>query len=85
YSRFANLGLKKCKSWCQAFGDLGTWDNWASSQAQGRRIGPAAFGKIGIGNKQAIKYNAAYLIGKTRIDDQAFRGKTLRMQLEYEF
>jgi hypothetical protein len=69
----------------QAFGDLGTWDNWATSQQQGHRIGPAAFGKIGIGEKQAIKYNVAYLVGKTRIDDEAFRGKTLRMQIEYEY
>lgn len=69
----------------QVFGDLGTWNQWASSRGQGRRAGPAVFGKIGLGGKQAIKYNAAYLMGKTRIDDDAFRGKTLRMQLEYEF
>ena len=68
----------------QALGDFGTWDNKESSQAQGHRRGTAALRKIGIGNKQAVKYNAAFLVGKTRIDDEAFRGKALRMQLEYE-
>lgn len=43
---------------------------------QGHRIGPAVFGKFGIGGKQAIKYNAAYLIGKTRIDEDSYRGNT---------
>lgn len=69
----------------QVFGDLGTWNHWATSREQGRRAGPAMFGKIGLGGKQAIKYNVAYLAGKTRIDDSGLRGKTLRMQLEYEF
>lgn len=69
----------------QAYGDLGTWDKWAPARQQGHRIGPAVFGKFGIGGKQAIKYNAAFLIGKTRIDEDSYRGNTFRMQLEYEF
>lgn len=69
----------------QGFGDLGTWDSWASSHQQGHRFGPAVFGKIGLDGKQAIKYNAAYLIGKTRIDGDSYSGNTFRLQMEYEF
>ncbi len=53
----------------QALGDLGTWDSWDSSQAQGHRKGAAALRKIGIGNKQSVKHNVAYLVSKTRIDN----------------
>jgi len=59
--------------------------NHPAGSEQGRHIGPAVFGKVDIGGNQAIKYNAAYLMGKTRIDDEAYRGNTFRMQLEYEF
>lgn len=69
----------------QAFGDLGTWDSWAPRAEQGHRIGPAVFGKIALDGHKAVKYNAAYLLGKTRIGDNAYRGNTFRMQLEYEF
>ncbi len=69
----------------QAFGDLGRWDNWAKTRQQGHRIGPAVFGKIALDSHQAIKYNAAYLVGRNRIDDGAYRGNTFRLQAEYEF
>ncbi len=69
----------------QAFGDLGRWNDWASTRQQGHRIGPAIFGKIALDSHQAIKYNAAYLVGRNRIDDGAYRGNTFRMQAEYEF
>ncbi len=69
----------------QAFGDLGRWDNWASTRQQGHRIGPAVFGKFALDSHQAIKYNAAYLMGRNRIDDTAVRGNTFRVQAEYEF
>ena len=69
----------------QAFGDLGRWDNWASTRQQGHRIGPAIFGKLALDSHQAIKYNAAYLMGRNRIDDVAVRGNTFRVQVEYEF
>ena len=39
------------------------------------------FGKIGLGVKQAIKYNAALLLGTS----EAAANRTFRMQVEYEF
>lgn len=69
----------------QGFGDLGRWDDWYPARNQGHRFGPAVFGKLSLDNKQAIKYNAAYLMGKNSIDGEGVRGNTFRMQLEYEF
>jgi len=41
----------------QGFGTLGEWDTWVGSKAEeGRSIGPAIFGKVPVGNRQAIKY-----------------------------
>jgi hypothetical protein len=44
-------------------------------------MGPAVFGKLDVGQKQAIKYNAAMLFG---VSDTA-PDHTFRMQVEYEF
>jgi len=76
---------KKFSPGFQAFGDLGTWNNWAPVREQGHRIGPAIFGKLPIDDKQHIKYNAAFLFGKTRIDDTGHVGNTFRLQVEYPF
>lgn len=66
----------------QGFGALGEWDAWVNSKAEeGRSIGPAIFGKVAVGNNQAIKYNAAWLIGTGVASPE----RTLRMQVEYEF
>ncbi len=65
----------------QGFGEMGEWNDWDSSNAQNHRFGPAVFGKFALGSKQAVKYNAAYLVG---ISDAA-PNNTFRMQLEYEF
>lgn len=65
----------------QGFGETGKWDRWASASAQEHNLGPAAFGRIQVANKQFIKYNAAWLIGTT----PATATHTLRMQVEYEF
>ncbi|MCX7191143.1 MAG: hypothetical protein NTY58_02155 [Candidatus Methylopumilus sp.] len=65
----------------QGMGDLGEWDNWAKSNEQNHRMGPAAFGKFSLAPKQAIKYNTAWLFGLT----DAAPNNTFRMQLEYEF
>lgn len=65
----------------QGMGEMGEWDNWDSSNNQNHRAGPAVFGKLALGNKQAIKYNAAWLFG---ISDAA-PNNTFRMQVEYEF
>ena len=66
----------------QGFGELGEWDNWVNNKAEeNHRVGPAIFGKVALGNRQAIKYNAAWLVGS----GVAVPDHTFRMQLEYEF
>jgi hypothetical protein len=65
----------------QGFGDMGKWDQWAPTEEQSHKAGPAIFGKIPIADHQAIKYNAAWLIGMTK----ATPDNTFRMQVEYEF
>jgi hypothetical protein len=65
----------------QGFGDMGEWDHWEKASEQNHRFGPAVFGKIGLGGKQKIKYNAALLFGTS----DAAANHTFRMQAEYEF
>lgn len=65
----------------QGFGELGEWDHWDKKDEQNHRLGPAVFGKIALGNRQAIRYNAAWLVG---VSDAA-PDHTFRMQAEYEF
>ena len=65
----------------QAFGNVGQWNHWNQASAQEFKIGPALFGKIKLGGKQAIKWNAALLTGTT----QATPTNTFRLQTEYEF
>ena len=65
----------------QGFGEMGEWDHWDASDEQNHRMGPAVFGKIGLGTKRAIKYNAALLFGTS----DAAPDHTFRMQVEYEF
>jgi len=65
----------------QGFGEMGEWNNWENSEDQNHRFGPAIFGKINLGVKQAIKYNAAILLGAS----EAAANSTFRMQVEYEF
>jgi hypothetical protein len=65
----------------QGFGEMGPWDDWAPSDEQSHKAGPAVFGKLAAGSQQAIKYNAAWLFG---VSDGA-PDNTFRMQIEYEF
>lgn len=65
----------------QGFGDMGKWNNWNKQMDQVQRTGPAVFGKFSLGNRQAVKYNAAWLVGSTN----SAPDHTFRMQLEYEF
>ncbi len=65
----------------QGFGSLGRWDKWAPSSEQEHKFGPAIFGKIKTGSKQAIRYNAAILFGT----NNAAPRTTFRLQTEYEF
>ena len=65
----------------QGFGTVGPWDHWAASADQSHVAGPALFGKVRVGQKQVIKYNAGLLFG---LNEGAPRN-TLRLQAEYEF
>src|SRR5574337_66651 len=65
----------------QGFGEVGKWDDWESSHEQEHKAGPAVFGKLPLGDHQALVYNAAYLWGLS----DATPGHTVRMQVEYEF
>ena len=65
----------------QGFGDMGKWNDWDKQADQDHRIGPAVFGKYGLGNRHAIAYNAAWLFGTSN----AAPDHTFRMQVEYEF
>lgn len=65
----------------QGFGEMGEWNNWAPAPEQIHKAGPAVFGKIPLGNREAIKYNAAWLLGAST----AAPDHTFRVQIEYEF
>lgn len=65
----------------QGFGELGKWDHWAPSSEQSHILGPALFGKIGLGNHQALRYDAALLFAAS----PAAPDRTLRFRVEYEF
>lgn len=65
----------------QGFGENGKWNHWAPDSERTHSVGPAIFGKLPLGNRQAIKYNAAWLVGT----NNASPDHTLRMQVEYEF
>jgi hypothetical protein len=65
----------------QGIGEMGKWNDWNRQADQIHRIGPAVFGKIALGHRQAIRYNAAWLLGASN----AAPNHTFRMQIEYEF
>ena len=65
----------------QAFGNMGDWTHWEPSSKQEHVAGPALFGKIKTGAREAIKWNVAWLVGLSR----AAADNTLRVQAEYEF
>lgn len=65
----------------QGFGEMGDYDHWLPSDEQTHKLGPAVFGKLPLGGRQAIKYNAAWLLGASK----AAPDNTLRLQVEYEF
>lgn len=65
----------------QGFGEMGRWNDWDAHAAQTHRLGPAVFGKIPLGGREAIQYNAAWLLGAA----PGAADHTLRVQVEYEF
>ena len=65
----------------QGFGDVGPWRHWEPGSEQPHVAGPAVFGRLTVGPKQVVKYNAALLAGLNRTSPRT----TLRMQAEFEF
>ncbi len=65
----------------QGFGSVGKWDHWDAAHDQQHMLGPAIFGRISLGGRQALRYDAAYLFKAS----SAAPDRTLRAQLEYEF
>lgn len=65
----------------QVFGEVGKWNHWDPAREQTHRAGPALFGKLPLGGRNVISYNAAVLFGLTR----GAPDTTLRAQVEYEF
>jgi len=65
----------------QGFGELGKWDNWNTRNEQSHQLGPAVFGKIPLGGRQFLRYDAAYLFAAS----SAAPDHTLRFRVEYEF
>jgi hypothetical protein len=65
----------------QGFGEFGPWNHWASTSEQSHRWGPAVFGRVKVGQRNTLKWNAGVLFGLT---DGSPRNQ-LRLQAEYEF
>jgi hypothetical protein len=65
----------------QGMGELGKWNDWDKQTEQTHSAGPAVFGKLALGNRQAIRYNGALLFGTSTLAPN----HTLRLQVEYEF
>jgi hypothetical protein len=73
--------LREFEFGLQGFGEMGKWDHWSGADNRTDRLGPAVFGKLPLGERRAIRYNAAWLIGAAKASPE----HTFRMQVEYEF
>jgi hypothetical protein len=75
---------QRWKSWLQpglqAFGEVGTWNDWLPRKQQSHRAGPALFGSREFGH-QELKYEAAYLIGRNSA--RTAKSFTMRVQLVF--
>jgi len=65
----------------QGFGDLGPWGHWSPLQQQTHRFGPAVFGRVPLGGRLVLNYNAAWLFGLV----SGAPSDTVRAQVEIEF
>jgi hypothetical protein len=65
----------------QGFGDAGSPNHWDEVNSTSNRVGPAVFGKVNLGIRRAIRYNAAWLMGTSGNAPQ----NNVRAQVEYEF
>jgi hypothetical protein len=65
----------------QGFGDLGPWYHWSGLEQQTHRLGPAIFGKVPLGGRRVLLYNAGWLFGLV----PGAPSDTVRAQIELEF
>jgi hypothetical protein len=65
----------------QGFGEVGPWDDWLPREKQSHRAGPALFTTVPLAEDQALRLQAAYLIGKT----YGRSGHEFTMRAVYEF
>ena len=65
----------------QGFGEVGKWNDWDPPHERSHIAGPAVFGKVRLGGRQALAWNAGYLF---KVSGSA-PDHTLRAQVEYEF
>lgn len=65
----------------QGFGELGDWNQWAPANRQSHRAGPVVTGTVPLGNKQALRYDFAFLFG----DTYAQRGNMFSMRVQMLF
>jgi hypothetical protein len=65
----------------QGLGDLGPVAHWSALEQQTHRLGPAIFGKVALGGRRFVYYNAGYLFGLV----PGAPSDTVRAQVELEF
>jgi hypothetical protein len=62
-------------------GCVAAWNDWAPPKEQSHIAGLALFGRLKAGERQAIKYNAALLLGLNSTSSK----HTLRVLADYVF
>jgi hypothetical protein len=65
----------------QGFGKLGDWDHWAPAAQQSHRAGPAWFGRLGLGEHEALLMQAAYLL----VTVYRQHGRLFSLRVQYSF
>jgi hypothetical protein len=65
----------------QGFGELGHWDAWSPRQSQSHRAGPALFSTVPLKGREALHFQAAWLVGSTY--GHSGRMVTLRSTLQF--
>ncbi len=65
----------------QGFGELGPWNDWLGRDQRSHRLGPAVFGTWTMGAAGALKYEAAYLVGR----NAARTAKSVAMRVQYVY
>ncbi len=69
----------------QGLGEVGRWDRWPEAGRQSHRAGPAIFGHLELGRsdgrREALLYQAAYLLGTI----YAKRGAMFTARVQYTF